>query len=164
MPRLSGFVRTRYQGLNGQYHLVKSEGVTSPLIYILSAGGSSRWARGGDDKNALSYPGGRGRYGGGGGLLTLAMNGCTRASSISLSRLYLCIRVAIRSREGVCLQLHQHLPTLNMSTSPARVPNMIPAIVEACVCCCGCNWRSGEEDVGDGGRVIHVWRVVTLDE
>jgi hypothetical protein len=38
------------------------------------------------------------------------------------------MRAAIRSRDGVFLQLHQHRPTLNISTSPTTAPITIPTI------------------------------------
>jgi len=117
----------RYGGGGGLLTLALSDSTTALSIYGIDVG-LSRCAGGGDDGITLSYLGGGGRYGGGGGLLTLALSGSTTASSISLSKLYLCISAAIRSREGVFLQLHQHRATLTTSTSPAMLPNAIPTI------------------------------------
>lgn len=126
--------------------------------------GLSKCAGGGDDGITNSYPGGGGRYGGGAGLLTLALTGSTIASSISLSKWYLCKSVAIRSRDGVFFQLHQHRAMLNTNTRPARPPNTIPTIPIALTCWRVCGLGVWEEDVGDAGGCVHGRRGVENGE
>jgi hypothetical protein len=112
--------------------------VAAPILVYSSSrsadvGIPSAWTDGGSDDGIIPvYSGGDGKYGGGGGPLSLALNGSAAASSISLSKLYLFKSPAMRSCLGVLCQLHphraKHIKTPRMTSPPRTMATIITGL------------------------------------